>query len=86
MESNFTETTTIKLMLVRLVRMFKTSNTMKRLFTTKFMALLVRRTVIEMTEHNTELKFNTRESKIIDKVGLRQFQWLLASTTHLISH
>ena len=70
MESNLTETTTMRVMLVRLVRMFKTSNTMKRLFTRKLMALLFRRTISEITEQTAELEFNTREREIIDKVGL----------------
>ena len=61
MESNSTETTTTRLMLVRLVRMFKASKTMKRLFTTKLMALLLTRTVADITEQSTELEFNTRE-------------------------
>ena len=70
MESNSTETTTTRLMLVRLVRMFKASKTMKRLFTTKLMALLFRRTVSEITEQTAELEFNTKEREIIAKVGL----------------
>ena len=58
-------------MLVRLVRMFRTSNPMKRLFTTKLMDLLLTRTVTEMAEHSTQLEFTTREREITFKVGPR---------------